>query len=116
MNRNFRLKQAIDFKRVKRFGKSYAHPLIVLVVQAARGENTQIGVSAGKSVGGAVERNRAKRLAREAVRPLLSQLQPGWKIILICRSQILKANFADIQKSLQELFTRARILKDRNEF
>jgi ribonuclease P protein component len=116
VKRNFRLRQATDFKRVRRTGKSYAHPFIVLVVMPAEGERTLIGVTAGKSVGGAVERNRAKRLAREAARPLLSQLNQGWKIVLICRNPILKASFPDIQTSLVELFTKARILKASNEF
>ncbi len=115
MNRNYRLRKAADFKRVRRSGRSYAHPFIVLVTMPANGERTQIGIIAGKSVGGAVQRNRAKRLVREAVRPLLTQLNHGWKIILICRSQILKTELPQIQAGLQELFTKARIMKASNE-
>jgi ribonuclease P protein component len=110
VNRNFRLRQSNDFKRVRRFGKSYAHPFIVLVALRAEAEGTRIGVAAGKSVGNAVQRNKAKRLVREAVRSLLPQIQPGWNIILICRKPMIKSNFIKIQAALLELFSKAKLL------
>ncbi len=114
MNRNFRLTQSTDFKRVRRSGKSYAHPLVVLVVLQENGENTQVGVTAGKAVGRAVQRNRAKRLLREALRPLLPSLRPGWKAILIARRPILDTDFSDIQACLRQLFERANLLVERD--
>jgi ribonuclease P protein component len=114
VNRNFRLTQSTDFKRVRRFGKSYAHPLVVLVVLQSTDEKTHIGVTAGRSVGSAVQRNRAKRLLREAVRPLISDLKPGWKVILISRSPILKAKLPEIQNCLYQLFLKANLVRDRN--
>ncbi len=115
MNRNFRLTQSSDFKRVRRFGKSYAHPFVVLVVLPAEGERTHFGVTAGRSVGSAVQRNRAKRLIREAIRPLLPKLYPGWKLILIARKSILEAKLGNIQTSLTGLLIRAQVLNDSNE-
>jgi ribonuclease P protein component len=115
VNRNFRLTQSTDFKRVRRSGKSYAHPLIVLVVLPAEGERTRFGVSAGRSVGNAVQRNRAKRLIREALRPLLPKVQPGWKVILISRKPILNANLTDIIICLYQLFFKANLLNKSNE-
>jgi ribonuclease P protein component len=115
VNRNFRLKQSTDFKRVRRSGKSYAHPFIVLVVLPGEGESTLFGVIAGRTVGSAVERNRAKRLIREAIRPLLPKVQPGWKAILIARKPIVNAELIEIRVCLQELLTRAHLLNDGNE-
>jgi ribonuclease P protein component len=110
VNRNFRLTQSTDFKRVRRFGKSYAHPLVVLVVSPADSERTHIGIVAGQSVGNAVHRNRAKRMLREAIRPLLSKLKPGWNIILVSRKPILEAKLPEIQNNLQQLFSKAEII------
>jgi len=112
VNRNFRLTQSTDFKRVRRSGKSYAHPLVVLVVLPAVGEKTRIGVTAGKAVGKAVQRNRAKRLLREAIRPLLPKIKPGWKLILISRSPILTAKLTDIRACLYQLLMRANLMVD----
>ncbi len=114
MNRNFRLTQSTDFERVRRFGKSYAHPFLVLVALPAEGQKTLIGVTATRSLGGAFKRNRAKRLVREAVRPLLPGIIPGWKVVLICRSPVLDATFVDLCMCLKELFTRAQLLEISN--
>jgi ribonuclease P protein component len=114
VNRNFRLTQSTDFKRVRRSGKSYAHPLVVLVVLPAPEEQSRFGVIAGRSVGGAVQRNRAKRMLREAVRILIPDIKPGWKVILIARRPILAAKWTEIQESLRQQFSKAELLVDEN--
>ena len=112
MNRNFRLTGSTDFKRVRRSGKSYAHPLVVLVVVPAPENQSRFGVIAGRSVGKAVQRNRAKRMLREALRSLLPTIQPGWNVILIARKPILTANLTVIQETLRQLFAKAELIID----
>jgi ribonuclease P protein component len=115
VNRNFRLKQSTEFKRVRRSGKSYAHPFIVLFVLSTESERTLVGVAAGRTVGNAVQRNRAKRLVREAIRPLLGEIRPGLQVVLIARKPIIEARMPEIRVSLQELFARAHLFNDSNE-
>jgi ribonuclease P protein component len=114
VNRNFRLTQSTDFKRVRRSGKSYAHPLVVLLVLPVGGEKIRIGVTAGKAVGKAVQRNRAKRLLREALRSMIPELRPGWMAILIARKPILAADFTEIQTCLFQLFKQANLMVENN--
>ena len=109
MQRKFRLTRSTDFKRVRRSGKSYAHPFVVLVVQASETPKVRVGVTAGRSVGGAVQRNRAKRLLREAIRPLLPDLFSGWDLILIARPALPTESLLDIRKALTGLLRRAEI-------
>ena len=109
MNRKFRLKNSADYKRVRRSGKSYAHPLVVLLVMSVPDEPTQIGIVAGKSVGNAVQRNHAKRMLREALRSILPQVKTGLKIILISRAPILKAELPEIQETMKQLFKKANL-------
>jgi ribonuclease P protein component len=108
----FRLTRSEDFKRVRRIGKSYAHPLVVLVAQA--NENSahvvRVGVAAGKMIGTAVHRNRAKRLLREALRPYLPSLASGWDLILIARPKLVTATLEDTRVALINLLRRAHIL------
>ncbi len=111
MQSKFRLSRSEDFKRVRRIGKSYAHPLVVLVTQANK-TSTQIrvGVAAGKTTGNAVHRNRAKRLLREAMRPMLTSLVSGFDLILIARPALVTATLEDTRLALRSLLQRAQIL------
>jgi ribonuclease P protein component len=115
VQRKFRLTRSTDFKRVRRTGKSYAHPFVVLVVQASEAPKVRVGVTAGRSVGGAVQRNRAKRLLREAMRPLLPKLIPGWDLILIARPSLASSSLQEIRQALTGLLRRAQILSLSNE-
>ena len=115
MQRKFRLTRSTDFKRVRRTGKSYAHPFVVLVVQTSETPRVRVGVTAGRSVGGAVQRNRAKRLLREAMRPLLLDLPPGWDLLLIARPALLAKSLQEIRQVLTSLLHHARIIPLSNE-
>lgn len=112
MQRNFRLSRSTDFKRVRRKGKSYAHPLIVLVAIENQLSKTRVGVTAGKSVGNAVKRNRAKRLIREAARGLHPRMAPGWDLVIIARSPILQVKMLQVHAALEKLLRRATLLHD----
>ncbi len=92
-------------------GKSYAHPLVVLIALPNEKERTRFAVVAGRSLGKAVQRNQAKRLLREALRPLLPAIAPGWDVILFCRQPMISATFHDIQFAVQTLLDRAKILE-----
>ena len=100
MKRRFRLTSSTEFKRVRRFGKSYAHPLVVLIAHRREDDQTLFGVAAGRSVGKAVQRNRAKRRLRAAIQPALPNAAPGWDVVLIARQPLLEAPFSHVQAAL----------------
>ncbi|MEE9508460.1 MAG: ribonuclease P protein component [Anaerolineales bacterium] len=110
MDRKYRLTSSIDFKRVRRTGKSYAHPLTILVTAPNGKEISRFGVTTGRTVGGSVVRNRTKRRMREALRKFLPQIEPGWDIILIARSPLAEAEWTNLCESIAGLLRRAGIL------
>jgi ribonuclease P protein component len=122
VQRKFRLARSEDFKRVRRSGKSYAHPLVVLIVQTHDQRSspvdqprTRVGVAAGRTVGTAVYRNRAKRLLREAMRSLIPDIASGLDLILIARPGLVSATFEDTRQALLNLLQRAQIFSPRHE-
>jgi ribonuclease P protein component len=71
---------------------------------------SRAAVVAGKKLGGAVERNRAKRHLREALRPRFPQLKPGFDLVLIARDKLAEAKFLDIVAAVEDVLKRAHVL------
>jgi len=88
--------------------------LIMVYFRSASG-SPRIGVIAGRAVGKAVQRNRAKRLLRHAVIPFISEIQTGWDILLIARKPLLEASFEQIQEAIGLAFYRSSILAETDE-
>ncbi len=105
-----RLQSTADFERVRREGKSHAHPLVVLIACRNGRADTRCGFAAGKRVGGAVQRNRAKRLLREAVRQHDAHLPAGWDLIFMARAPLKAAQLAQAQEAIDNLLRRAQLL------
>lgn len=107
MKQPFRLKNTTDFERVRRTGKSFAHPFVVLVVRENLLDKRRIGIVAGRRVGGAVDRNRAKRLLRVAADQQLANVPYGWDALLIARQAIHDCNQEDVSAAVGDLIARA---------
>lgn len=109
-----RLRSTTDFERVRRDGRSYAHPLVVLVAARGRAAQpaTRVGFTAGRSVGTAVKRNRAKRLLREAYRSLAAEVAPDWDLVLIARAPIVEHKMPEVRAALAQLLRKAHVISN----
>jgi ribonuclease P protein component len=112
VKRKFRLTRSNDFERVRRNGKSYAHPLLVLVAAPNQMDFSRIGVVAGKSVGSAVHRNRAKRLIRAAYQEVSTRIQAGWDLIFFARKPLHQANYDATWIAIRDVLVKARIFEE----
>jgi ribonuclease P protein component len=112
MNREFRLTNSTDIKQVRRQGTSYAHPLLVLITAPNQRGLNRFGIIAGRSVGNAVFRNRAKRRLRAAVRELLPRMQTGWDAVLIARAQVVEAQWDEILSAVESVCIEAGVVRD----
>lgn len=111
MKRRFRLTNSTEFQRVRRFGKSYAHPLLVLVIYPNDLEKSRFGFAAGKSCGNAVKRNRAKRRMRALAAKYLSIIEPGYDVIMIARKSLNDAGFDQLHSAIKKLLVQAGLLE-----
>lgn len=113
MEKKDRLNRTLDIQRVRRYGKSIAHPFFVLIY--LRDKNTQnapVGIIASKAVGGAVERNRAKRVLRAAATDLHDRIQPDCMILLIARQAILDHDTPEVTEILANQLKKTDLLRE----
>jgi ribonuclease P protein component len=94
-------------------GSSWASDLIVMKALPNGLELSRYGLSVSRRVGKAVVRNRLKRQLREILRS--APFKPGRDIIFIARPRAAAASFAGLEKSVQGLLARAKILASEYE-
>ena len=114
-----RLTRSSDFQRVYRQGSSTASRFLVLhyfaqpagVVRA----EPRLGLSVSKKLGGAVVRNRVKRLLRETFRECAARLPGNYDYVLIARPQLTELldgpDKGAVPAAVRDVFERAELLQ-----
>jgi ribonuclease P protein component len=78
-----------------------------VVVFVVPGSGT-VAFVAGRRVGGAVDRNRARRILRAAWREVAPKVGNGYDVVLVARAGILKTRTHELVTEVAELLSRAQ--------
>jgi ribonuclease P protein component len=110
--RTHRLRRSSDFQRVRTLGQTWVNRWLVLSVLANDGGSVRVGVAASRRVGGAVQRSRARRLIREAIRFRLDQISGSWDLVFVARKTLIDASFEEVDRAVAQLLRQAGLLSE----
>lgn len=99
-----------EFIRGYKRGQSFVSPLVVCYVLKNRYGFTRIGITASKKVGGAVQRNRAKRIIRAAVRSLNLDMSQSYDLIFVARGKTVYSKSQYVAPMIKQHLEKAGIL------
>ena len=102
------LKKNRDYIRAYKRGKSVVTPCLALYFVKNRLPYNRFGITTSKKIGGAVQRNRSKRIMRAAIVLLNPNLVTGYDFILVARGKTPYLKTQDIYKDFR------KIAKDNN--
>ena len=107
-----KLKLNKEFRRIYGRGKSLVTPAFVAYAFKGRTDNIRLGITVTKKIGGAVERNRAKRVLTAAFNEVAGQICSGWEFVLVARARILKVKSQDVATALRDFLVEEGIVKE----
>jgi ribonuclease P protein component len=87
------IRRRADFESIYQSGVKVSGRLMTMFVRPNAGEHARLGIAATRKIGGAVVRNRAKRLSRD--------------IVVIPRREFLDASYSSLQREFDALLERA---------
>lgn len=71
----------------------------------------RVACAAGRKVGGAVARNRARRVLREAWRALFPKVAAGYRVVLVATKEIKGAQTSAVTEEMESVLLRAGVLR-----
>ncbi len=99
-----------EFRRAYNRGKSYVSPVLVVYVVKNRCRCLRMGITTSKKIGNAVQRNRSRRVIREAYRQLADRLKPGYDLVFVARGRTPFVKSTEVLKHMERQLQAAGLL------
>jgi len=112
--RGRRLQLPGEFSRVRTQGQRLVHGCLIVNWSGTPADKSRLGVVTSRKIGGAVERNRARRLMRECFRRHQLELVQPVELVLIARNSINGRGFGDVEKDYLQALHRAGLTGGRS--
>lgn len=112
MDKKYRLRKNMEFKRVYSGGKNYWNRNLILYVRKNGLPNSRIGITITKKIGNAVVRNRIRRRIKEIYRLKLGNIKNGYDLILIPKKNVIDISYKDLESAMIHIVGISKISKE----
>ncbi|MFO7887647.1 MAG: ribonuclease P protein component [Eubacteriales bacterium] len=98
-----------DFKKVYKYGKSYADRNLVFFILKNNERNTRFGITTAKRINKAVVRNKIRRRLKHIVRENLDSVKDGYDVVVMSRVRGMDCDFKELENSFVKLGKKTKL-------
>lgn len=113
MEKKFRIRKNVEFKKVYKLGKNYWNRNLILYVKKNDKKVTRVGYTITKKIGNAVTRNRLRRMMKEVYRLNFHNIKEGYDLVFIAKKKLVGISYKELESSMLHIMSLAKLLKRR---
>ncbi|WFA08316.1 ribonuclease P protein component [Tissierella sp. Yu-01] len=111
MEKRYRLRKNLEFRKVYNNGKNFWNRNLVLYIRKNDLEETRLGLTITKKVGNAVVRNKIRRRLKEIYRLNLYRVKDGYDLIIIPKKNVVDISYKELESALIHILKISGMLK-----
>lgn len=108
--RGERLTRKSDFQRIYEQGERWVNEAFILYVVRRTGQGRKLGCTVSRKVGGAVVRNRVKRIIREVYRTHRAQFSDDVHLVVVARAAAARLSGRACAEAMRRVFQKGALL------
>ena len=112
MEKKFRLRKNMEFKKVYTGGKNYWNRNLILYVRINKLEESRLGITITKKIGNAVVRNKIRRRIKEIYRLNSYRIKNGYDLVFIPKKNVVDISYKELDSALIHILKISGVLKD----
>lgn len=114
MDKMYRLRSNMEFKKVYKNGKNYWNRNLILYVRKNDLGYTRVGYSITKKIGNSVVRNRIRRQMKEIYRLNFDLIEDNYDLIFIPKKNVVDISYKTLESAMLHIMSLAKILRKTN--
>lgn len=112
MEKKYRLRSNIEFKKVYSVGKNYWNRNLTLFVKKNGLENSRVGFTITKKIGNSVVRNKIRRRMKEIYRLNLYRIKDGYDLVFIPKKNVIDISYKELESAMIHILKISGTLRD----
>lgn len=112
MEKKFRIRKSMEFKKVYNGGKNYWNRNLILYTRLNKLEESRIGITITKKIGNAVVRNKIRRRIKEIYRLNFYRIKGGYDLVFIPKKNVVDISYKELESAVIHILKISSMLKE----